>query len=381
MENKKLTICFFGEARKEDIHTLKWIRFFADNGHDVHLISYTELNDFSLKNIKMHVIKKKFGTEIWPFNTLLNLPFTVLWAKKVIREIKPDIIHAHCVTSYGTLASLLGFHPFVLTAWGSDILINPKLNFLTNWATKHALKAADLITCDADHMKNAMVKLGAKESKIKIVFFGVDTEKFKPGEKDRDILKKHGLQDFQVVISLRRLEPIYDVGTLIKAIPKILKECQSAKFIIAGGGSEEKLLKDLVKELDISEKVEFTGWTDPADLVKYLNSSDVYVSTSLSDGGIASSTAEAMACGLPAVITDSGDNKDWIKDKEDGFIVPVKSPDILAEKIILLLKDSELRARFGYSGRKIIEERNNYYKEMRKMESDYIILSDKSHGK
>lgn len=375
--DKKLTICFFGEAKKEDIHTLKWARFFANKGHNVHLISYTQLNDPNVKNITVHLIKKKLPIDIWPFNTLLNMPFTILWVRNLLKEIKPDLIHAHCVTSYGTLAALVGYKPFVLTAWGSDILINPEKNFLTKWATKNALNKADLITSDARHMEDAMEKLGASREKMKIIFFGVDTEKFKPGKKNEAFLEKYDLKDSPVVISLRRLEPIYNIESLISAVPFVLKECPKAKFVIAGGGSEEQKLKDLANSLNVASSVKFIGWLDPNNLVDYLNSSDVYVSTSLSDGGIASSTAEAMSCGLPVVITNSGENEKWVENEKEGFLVPVKSPEILAEKIITLLKNDDLRLKFGEASRKIIEEKNSYYKEMGRMEDDYVLLANK----
>ena len=98
---------------------------------------------------------------------------------------------------------------------------------------------------------------------------------------------------------------------------------------------------------------------------------DVYVSTSLSDAGIAASTAEAMACGLPVIVTDVADNKKWIDNGVNGFVVPVKDPKSLAEKIIYLLQNEDIRKKFGKINRKIIEERNNYYKEMEKMEDIY----------
>jgi glycosyltransferase involved in cell wall biosynthesis len=104
---------------------------------------------------------------------------------------------------------------------------------------------------------------------------------------------------------------------------------------------------------------------------------DVYVSTSLSDAGIAASTAEAMACGLPVIVTDVADNRDWVEDGDNGFVIPVKSPKLLAEKIIYLLKNENIRKKFGKSGRKIIEERNNYYKEMEKMENIYEKLMER----
>jgi len=113
------------------------------------------------------------------------------------------------------------------------------------------------------------------------------------------------------------------------------------------------------------------------DLPGYLRLADIYVSTSLSDGGIASSTAEAMACGLPVVITNTGDNREWVKDEENGFLIPVKNPEILAEKIIYLLGNKDVCKKLGHNGREIIIKRNNYYKEMAKMEGIYYKLVQK----
>ena len=370
MLDNKLKICFFGEAKKEDIHTLKWAKFFADKGHNVHLISYSEPGDQKIDNITIHVLEKSFPIEIWPFNTLFNLPLTLLKVKKIIKKIKPDIVHAHCVTSYGTLASLIGFHPFVLTAWGSDILINPYNNKMTKWATKHALKKADLITCDANHMVEAIKKLSGDNSEI--IYFGVDVEKFSPGQKDINLIKEWGFgENDKIVISLRGLEPIYNVETLIKAIPAVLKQSPETKFIIGGRGSEQEKLEQMARDLNAYDNIRFIGWADKEILEKYLRIADIYVSTSLSDAGLSSATAEAMSCGLPAIVTDSGENRVWVKDNKQGFVVPMKNPEMIAQKIIYLLNNEDQRSKMANGARQIIKNNNNYYFEMSKMENNY----------
>ncbi|GAH34462.1 unnamed protein product, partial [marine sediment metagenome] len=136
-----------------------------------------------------------------------------------------------------------------------------------------------------------------------------------------------------MIISFRSLEPIYDVESLIKAIPSVLKEIPSAKFIVAGDGEQRKYLENLGVSLGISGSIRFVGFVENDELPQYLASADVYVSTSLSDAGIAVSTAEAMACGLPVVITDFGDNRKWVENGINGFLVPPKSPEALASKI------------------------------------------------
>jgi glycosyltransferase involved in cell wall biosynthesis len=131
---------------------------------------------------------------------------------------------------------------------------------------------------------------------------------------------------------------------------------------------------DLAKSLDVFDATRFVGWIQNDKLPDYLSPSDVYVSTSLSDGGVAVSTLEAMACELPCIVTNVGDNNKWIKNGENGFIVPTKDPKALAGKIIYLLENEDIRMTFGKKNRKIIEEKQDYYKEMLKMENIYIEL-------
>jgi glycosyltransferase involved in cell wall biosynthesis len=174
-----------------------------------------------------------------------------------------------------------------------------------------------------------------------------------------------------VVISLRSLEPVYDLETLIKAVPTVVKKLPQAIFLIAGEGSQREYLESLANNLGIFNNVKFTGSIPNSQLPDYLTTADVYVSTSLSDAGLSASTAEAMACGLPVVITDSGENRRWVKDGEGGFLIPVRDPESLADRILYLLGNEKTRSRFGERNREIIMERNNYLKEMKRMEGLY----------
>ena len=84
-----------------------------------------------------------------------------------------------------------------------------------------------------------------------------------------------------------------------------------------------------------------------------------------------------MSCGLPVIVTEDPDNRYWIEDGVNGFIIPVKSPNILAELIKKLINNKKLRKEMGEKNRKIIEEKNNYYVEMGKMEKEYEKLINK----
>lgn len=359
-----MKICFLAGANS--VHSQRWIKYFAERGHEVHWLSLgvDADGDNAIKNTKFYLIKK------FPLRLLRPL-FYIISLKKILKKIKLDIFQAHQVWIDGIVGALSGFHPLVITAWGSDVLISPKKSRISKILTKFALKKADLVTCDGENTKEAMINLGTDPKKIKIIYFGIDIEKFKPFPKDENLKEKLNIFSSPVIISLRSLTPGYDLETLIRAIPIVLKEMPDAKFIIAGKGEEENYLKDLAESLRILENIEFVGKIPHHDLPKYLILADIYVSTSLSDGGLAVSTAEAMACGLPVVITDSGDNKKWVKNGENGFITPLKNPKVLSEKIIYLLKNENLRKKMGKLNREIIKEKYNYYKEMDKVENIY----------
>lgn len=363
-----MKICFLANAKS--IHSKKWIEYFANKNHEIHWISLTPNPFGEIKGVNFY-LGKNFSAKF------LNIPLNIAGVKKILKRINPDILHAHSAGVGGGLGAFSGFHPFIVTAYGSEVLIFSK-SWLVKTLVSFVLKKADLITCDAEHTKKAMTDLGAEPSKIKIINFGVDTKKFIPGEKDNELQEKLGISNSPVVISLRNIDPVYDIESLIKAIPLVLKKFATAKFIITGAGSRKEYLKDLKKlseDLGISKAIRFVGWIEENDVAKYLRTSDIYVSTSLSDAGIASSTAEAMACSLPVVITDFGENKKWVKDGESGFLIPLKNPAILAEKIIYLIKNKELGIKIGRRARRVIEERNDYYKEMEKVEKIYYQLA------
>jgi glycosyltransferase involved in cell wall biosynthesis len=285
----------------------------------------------------------------------------------------------HSAGRHGVLGALTKFHPCVVTAWGSEVLIAAKSRLMKP-LVKWVFRRADLITCDAEHMRQAMIQLGIDREKIWIIYFGTDVEKFQPRPRGEEPRLALGASGAPMVISIRSLEPIYDVGTLIRAIPLVLRSIPSAVFVIGGEGSEKEDLVRLAEELGIMAQVRFVGQLPNEQLPEYLNAADLYVSTSLSDAGLAASTAEAMACGLPVIVTDSAENKLWVREGEGGLVIPVKDPQILAQKMIDLLENPSMGKQWGDFNRRVIQERNNYYLEMGKMEKLYESLAEQ-HGK
>lgn len=350
-------------APGNSIHSHKWIKYFAESGDSVVWIS---LHPFAYEQMPgveyIHMPKHRRD-----LTTIVQCAWDI---GKKLRACKFDCLHIHSAAIYAVVGCLTFAKPVVITAWGSDVLLGKK-DPIKRLLLKLVFKCAKLITCDAVHLKNEIQTLGVEKDKIRIINFGIDTRLFRPGNEPDGLRKKIGLDQQPVVISLRRFETLYDIPTLIRAVPAILHEVPQAHIALAGTGPEESALKKLCQELGVEDNVHFIGNIDNKMLAQVLVEADVYVSTSLSDAGIAASTAEAMSCGLPVVVTDSGENALWVNEAQNGYLVPCGGVDMLAEKIIALLKDPPLRQKVGLAARATIVERNDYSAEMQKMKRLY----------
>src|ERR1041385_3957155 len=116
-----MRICYFADAIS--IHTKRWCSHFASLGHEVHLVSFRKAD---IPNVTFHLLDAG-NIDVRGGNWKVLLQYKKL--RKILKEIKPDVLHAHYATSYGTVGALAGFHPYIITTLGSDVLISPKQSF------------------------------------------------------------------------------------------------------------------------------------------------------------------------------------------------------------------------------------------------------------
>ncbi|MCK4731644.1 MAG: glycosyltransferase, partial [Methanophagales archaeon] len=218
----KMKICYIAPIVPGPEHTQRWVRYFADRGHEVHLIlSSDKLSNVGLEDVQLHVLKR-LGPRIRIVNYLINSISLLIQFKRLVKDINPDIIHAQQISDLTLLGAVDGFHPFIATPWGSDVLIAPKESKISKYIVKYVLKKADLITCDAEHIKEPLLELGAGSQKIRLIYFGVDTQKFNQKQRDEKLLKGLEISGLPIIISLRSFKPIYDIESLIASIPLVL---------------------------------------------------------------------------------------------------------------------------------------------------------------
>ena len=360
-----MKICFL--ATSNSIHSYKWIRFFSNLGYEITWFSIDKKTYEIPDNVNYVEISHKYR--------FLSILKAILIIRKFLKNNEIDFVHVHYLGFYG-LISLFIKEELIATAWGSDVLIN-KRNIIKKILVKKVIKKSQFITCDAYHLKNVLINdYATPENKIHIINFGIDSQKFSKQAFNEDIRKKLDILDNLTIVSTRGFETIYDIQTLIKAIPLVLEHNPKTKLILVGGGTIKNKLELLVNKLKLNDNVAFIGSVPNKKLPKLLSNMDIYVSTSLSDAGLASSTAEAMACEVPAVVSNSAENDKWIMDGQNGFLFPIKDYKKLASILVKLLQDKNLRKIIGKEGRKIIVEKNDYQNEMYEVNVIYKKIID-----
>ena len=294
-----------------------------------------------------------------------------IFLKKLLKEIRPDVLHGTWVQSDGFVCALNGFHPFLLMPYGSDILIQPKKSRISRLITTYTIKKADMIACDAENVKREIVRAtDYPEEKIAVFPRGVDLSRFRPNGEGSKIRRKLGWEDKRIVIMTRLFKPIYGIEYFLRSIPRIIESVPDTRVILCGTGPLEDEFKSFVSESGLNEKVHFAGFVENEKLPEYLSAADLYVSCSLSDG-TSISLLEAMACGLPVVVTDVESNKEWVMNGKNGFVVPRRESFKLGQRVIELLQNDDLRKEFGKRNIQIAKRRANWDENFEKLEGIY----------
>ncbi|MDI6857847.1 MAG: glycosyltransferase [Dehalococcoidia bacterium] len=388
MTRPPLRICVLGDL--ESVHTRRWMLPFVERGHEVHAVSYYPLSS-PIEGVTVHALTglgaatptgdaKRTGSSLagrlppTPLRLLNALRYRRRGLADAIRRIQPHVLHAHYAVEYGFFAATTGYHPLVVTAWGSDILVAAERSRYARRVARYALRRADLVTSNNEYMTGRIRDLGVPAGKAQTVVFG--TERFFL-EADDGVNARSVASGYPpTVISTRSLDsPLYRVDLVLKAMAVVRRRLPDARLLVAGSGRLQPTLERLAGQLEISDAVTFLGFLDRAAFRDALASAHVYVSVPASDA-TSVSTLSAMAVGCFPVLSDLPTQHEWIEDGANGLLVPVGNVDALAEGIVRALEDEELRRQAVALNRRRIEERGLWENESLRMEELYYDLAD-----
>jgi glycosyltransferase involved in cell wall biosynthesis len=360
-----MKICYIGDGK--NIHTQRWVSFFAKRGHEVILLTERFGNIAGVEEIVF--TKQKY----FPMTALIQETFKV---SHLVKEIKPEILHAHYAPVAGWYGAFSGFHPYVLTVWGSDVF-RPK--FTNIQRINYALRKANLVTGDSQSLLESAIKLGANKEKTVLIQFGVDTDLFKPNVDSTFWRKELGIEEEKVIFSPRNINPIYNIDIIVKAFYRVYENDKNCvlilkKYLQSSESPYETHIKTLIDELGIKEKVKFVGTIDYNEMPGLYNLADAVVSIPSSDA-TPMSVLEAMSCEAKIVVSDLPSLREWIQDGYNGFIVPSKDELSTFNAILKCLQNpSGICDEFSNRNRSIILKKADHTKNMEKMENLYYNL-------
>lgn len=338
-----MKIIFLGEAGS--IHTIRWVNSLSEKGIEVILVSLKGNFD------NVEKISKKVKIIYLPFGTKLGYYLNIFALKRIISKEKPDLINAHYASGYGTLGRLSGFNKKLLNVWGSDVYDFPNESKVKKRIIEKNLKNYTAIASTSYCMAEETKKyLENKSKEIFITPFGVDTEKFK----NLNIEKKENEITIGIV---KTLTEKYGIEYLIKAIKELenildIENYKKIRLLIYGKGELKNKLEDLTKELQIEDKVIFKGYISNEDVPKALNEMDIFVVPSiLNSESFGVVAVEAMACEVPVIVSDVDGLKEVVVNNETGFVVPKRSSKEIANKIKILIENSDTVKKFKKNAR------------------------------
>ncbi len=350
-----MRIAFLGDGSLG--HVRRWAGYFQDQGHDVLLISFEDVTGCT---VPARRIRKLLPTKLAGYIAALGA------VKKELASFGPDIINAIYVGGYGFIGAQSGYRPLVVSAIGSDMLVDYPSSFVHRLQIEYALKRAALVTTDAESLSDAVVHAGVEPSRIVEIYFGIDPSVFNrenPGGRGDGILN---------IVSTRNLYPVYGVETLLAAFAGLSGRID-ARLVICGDGPERASLESETKELGIGDRVTFTGRLDPAGIACELNNADIYISTSRSDS-TSVSLLEAMACGAAPVVTDLEANREWIRDGVSGLLFRSGDAAALTGAIISLHEDPALAESMREECAATVAERGLWLPNMEKAAKEFTRL-------
>lgn len=292
---------------------------------------------------------------------------TVKHLYSLVRELRIDLIHTHNPSPhfYGALAGFLARIPVVHTKHGRNypnkikkVFLNRVAGYLTRKIIAVSGNAAEVCICVEK----------VSPDKVMVIHNGIDTGLYAPTTDSLPTSQKETQDSVCTIAIVARLSPEKDHAILLAAC-KLLRDRQILfRLIIIGDGPLRSKLEQSVREYGLTSRVEIAGMCN--DVANQLRRLDIFVLCSTTEG-ISLTLLEAMATSIPVVATNVGGNPEVVVDGTTGFLVPAQNPELLADRLSLLIHDKQLRKIMGSAGRKRVEEHFDIRQTVRRYEELY----------
>ena len=363
------------------IYIERWVKYFVDEGHEVHLISNKPFDSNRVRNAELYVLSS-IPPKIRVISLLINIIWSSFQMKKLVRKIKPDILNAHYITNGGFIAALSGFHPLIVSAWGSDVFVDPFVSSANRYRVRFALNKADLVTTTAQYTTDYVHReFNVPFRKIKMLHWGIDTNVFQKGYSNEvKILRKAlNIDDHTfIVLSPRTMVAHYRIESIVKSIPYVIKKHTNVCFVFLKGSSTDSSYADkiqtIAEDLGVKEYTRFVSkFLELTEMAIYDNMCDALVSIPRTDQ-FASCIVEGVSCGAIPILGNLELYREYLTDMKNAFFVDGENPSDIAEKVIYCIEHPEVKEGFYRLNREIVEKDLDWNKNAHLMYEFYLDL-------
>ena len=293
-----------------------------------------------------------------------DVPRLTLDLKRVLREIKPDLIHAGPIQTCAFLAVLSGFRPILTMSWGFDLMQDAGRNGWWRLVTRYTLRRSSFFTSDAQVTCAKAIAYGMDPGRTVVFPWGIDLKRFRP----KPPAARRKLST--VLFCDRSWEPRYGVDVLGRAFVKVARQRDDISLLLLSGGSQGQTIRQILMSGGVYDRVQFGGQISQTDLPRWIHMAELYISPSHVDGSSVS-LMEALACGLPALVSDIPANKEWVSEGVNGWLFPDGNADALAEKILAAIAQKRKFTQFGRAARELAEEKADWNKNFKTLLKAY----------
>ncbi len=357
-----MRICYVSHSNSH--FTQPYVDYFAKHGHEVHLVSIHQLN---LTNAVNHHPSEK------PMDPETNkLSYLIAFAKvrAIVQFLKPDIVHAHYITSNGALAAFSKRRPLVVSIHGSDIysIRNP----IRRFAARYALQRADLVNPVSHSFEERLLGLGVSANKILTLSQGIDSHRFYT---DRYFRRSSVVR----LICTRKLSAHYNCLPIVHALSTLKARGIRFHCTFAAGGPQKPSLEQEVVRQKLSESVTFLDGYTQEQLPRMLSEADIYVSATSFDG-TSVPLLEAMASGAFPVVSDIAGNREWLTGRGDSLLFDPNNAPELTHCLELAILNQSLREKAVDINRQRVITYGDRQKNMAVLAEAYRLLTGQSSG-
>lgn len=281
--------------------------------------------------------------------------------RRIVERERTDIVFAGPLFGPGRIAAMARVRPLAAVSWGYDVLLEAGRGDAAAGDAREILEQSDLFVCDCQAvLRMARELCGGVLPRSFVAPWGTDLGLFKPGNQADGIRRDLGWEGKVVALATRSFEPMYGPMVLARGFARAAHDVPGLRLLVAGDGSLRQEAESFLHGEGLGDRVCFLGAVDHARLPGLHRAADVYVSATLVDGS-SISLLEALASGVPALVSDVGGNPEWVEPGVNGALFATGNAESLGRELVRFAAlRTEDRVRLGRAARRTAEERADW---------------------